>query len=151
ILADREEHRAMEAVAPGEDLGQLRQRLLRTILLVPADQHDVLPLARPDRALVDDPGVGRQGGDDEPGGQDQAHGEGRRVGSSRRHHGFALLVGMMGRYSGSPPSPLDRLTNPHASRDFGMAIAPYSSRRLTAEGSSWPSPCRPTNSGRSSG
>ena len=47
VLADGEEHGAGEPVVLGQDLGELRQRFLRAVFLVAADQDDVLPLARP--------------------------------------------------------------------------------------------------------
>ena len=59
---DGEQHRTLEAMALGEDLGQLRQRLFGAVFLVAADQHDVLPFARPIAAVEDDPRLtGRPG------------------------------------------------------------------------------------------
>ena len=57
LLVDGEEDRALEALPPGQDLGELRDQLLRAILVVGGDQDDVLPLAGPVRALDDDPGL----------------------------------------------------------------------------------------------
>ena len=55
----------VEAVARGQDLRQLRQRLLAAVFLVAADEHDLLPLPRPVAAANLEPGVGRRrdGGD----------------------------------------------------------------------------------------
>jgi hypothetical protein len=49
-----EQHGAFEAVMPGQNLAELRQRFLRAIFLVAADQHDVLALARPRAPLIND-------------------------------------------------------------------------------------------------
>ena len=56
-LVDGEQHGAFETVMLGQDLAQLRQRLLGAILLVAADQDDVLALAHAERTLVDHPRV----------------------------------------------------------------------------------------------
>ena len=42
LRIDGEQHRTLEAVAPGENLTQLWQTFFGAILFVPADQHDVL-------------------------------------------------------------------------------------------------------------
>ena len=49
---DGEQHGAGEAVALGENLPQLRQEFLGTVLLVAGDQHDLFALARPIAASV---------------------------------------------------------------------------------------------------
>ena len=54
---DGKQHGAFEAVMPGQDLRQLRQGLLGAVLLVAADQDDVLALAGSVSAIEDDPGI----------------------------------------------------------------------------------------------
>ena len=55
---DGKQHRALEAVAAGQNLPQLRQRLLRAVLLIAADQHGVLPAAGAVESVVHNPLVG---------------------------------------------------------------------------------------------
>ena len=54
---DGEQHGTLEAVVDGQDLAQHRQGFLGTVLLVAADQHDVLALARPFFPFVHDPRI----------------------------------------------------------------------------------------------
>ena len=86
VLVDREQHRALEAVMLREDLRQLRQRLLRAVLLVAADQHDVLPLAGPVAPGQSDPAVigPREAGQEAARGH--GHPETRMSGKSRLRH-----------------------------------------------------------------
>ena len=89
-LVDGEQHGAFEAVALGQDLGELRQRLLGAVLLVAADEDDVLALAGAVAALEDDPRVGRALREAPE--ARQADGQGR-CGRCREHgHGFTLAV-----------------------------------------------------------
>ena len=62
LRIDGEQDGALEAVALGQDLGQLRQRLLGAVLLVAADQDDVLALARAVAPFVDDPAAKSESG-----------------------------------------------------------------------------------------
>ncbi len=47
LRIDRVKHRAREAVVLGQNLRELRERLLAAVFLVAADEHHVLALARP--------------------------------------------------------------------------------------------------------
>ena len=60
---DGEQDGALEAVMLGEDLAELRQRFLGAILLIAADEHDVLALAGTVAAFVDEvrPAAGKRG------------------------------------------------------------------------------------------
>ena len=62
LRIDREQHRAAEAVAAGQDLAELRQSLLGAVLLVAGDQHNVLAIAGPGDTVVHDPGIGWEDG-----------------------------------------------------------------------------------------
>ena len=66
---DRIEHGAGETVVPGENLRQLRERLLAAVFLVAADKHDLLPLPRPLAPLDHDPLIGGKGGSNREQGQ----------------------------------------------------------------------------------
>ena len=85
LRVDRVEHRAAEAVVPGEDLRQLRERLLAAVFLVAADEHDPPALPRPLPAVDHEPGVGGQRrsgrGRHEPG--HEPHGDQRHRAESR--------------------------------------------------------------------
>ena len=50
----------------GEDFSQQRQKFLGAIFLVAGNQHDVLPLAGPVEAVVNDPGIFGKGTADMP-------------------------------------------------------------------------------------
>ena len=53
-----EQHRAFKAVPSGQNLRQLRQRLLRTVLLIRRDQNDPFAFAGADAARDGKPGIG---------------------------------------------------------------------------------------------
>src|SRR5262249_25652181 len=57
LRVNGEEHGALEAVMLGQNPAELRQGLLRAILLIATDQHDMLALAGAFEAVVDDPGI----------------------------------------------------------------------------------------------
>src|SRR5262249_40128615 len=69
VRIDGEQDGALETVMFGQDLGQLRQRLLGAVLLVAADQDDVLAFARPVAAFDHQPRVVR------PYGRTRQHGQ----------------------------------------------------------------------------
>ena len=58
FVIDGEEHGAVEPVVLRQDLRELRQALLGTVLLVPAHQHDPLPVAGAVVSLDLQPGIG---------------------------------------------------------------------------------------------
>src|SRR5262249_54494855 len=85
LRVDSEEDGTLEALL-GEDLADLRQRLLGTIFLVAGDEDDVLAFARTGASVVNDPQrigflvAGLEGGgeqsDEEGDGQAAFHGAG---------------------------------------------------------------------------
>src|SRR5262249_47967497 len=88
---DGEQDGAFKAVAPGEDLGQLRERLLGAVFLVAADEDDVLALAGALEAVVDDPGVGGAG---------TGHTQQKHEGGHRMSEGVHGVTSRMGRKDG---------------------------------------------------
>ena len=77
---DRKHHGAIEAVVAGEDLRQLREGLLAAVLLVAADEHDLLPLPGPVATGDLEPRIGglqrkREDGHNAASQQQPSHGE----------------------------------------------------------------------------
>ena len=61
---DRIEHRGLEAMMAGQNLGQLREPLLAAVFLIAADEHNLLACPRLARIQLsrffhDEPGIGR--------------------------------------------------------------------------------------------
>ena len=57
LRINRKQHGAFEAMMLRENLRQLRQRLFRAVLVIPADEHDVLSLAGTVASLKDQPRI----------------------------------------------------------------------------------------------
>ena len=85
---DRKEHRAFETMPLSQNLGQLRQPLFRPVLLVAADEDDVLAVSGARSSLENEPRLLRHCGNS------QRHGESKhntRYGQTlAAHHGSPL-------------------------------------------------------------
>lgn len=82
LPVEREQDRALETVASGQNPGQHWQGLLRTILLVPADQDDVFAGPGPTAASQDEPGPAGLGA--ERAGQEQRQQQQKSIHGCRR-------------------------------------------------------------------